>query len=123
MCCLAHSTLNFETAIASRMKVSEMLTIKTSRPEIDDSHRNEGIGETGGSLTIFRAKVFNMAEKLPPNPLTGLALKERTIMGNLLRMSPEQHKEAPKQATAKAEAQQRRRHREKMSSSEASREV
>lgn len=64
-----------------------------------------------------------MAEKLPPNPLTGLAHKERAVMGSLLRMSPEPHKDAPKPSSTKADAQRRRRDRERMASNEVFRDV
>jgi hypothetical protein len=47
------------------------------------------------------------------DPLVGISEQEREIMSRLLRMPPEQQKAAPKPATAKGEAQRRRRAQER----------
>jgi hypothetical protein len=54
-----------------------------------------------------------MTEKTSKTPLYGLLPKERAIMGNLLRMPPEQHKDAAKPTSVKAEGQRRRRQNER----------
>ena len=53
------------------------------------------------------------------DPLQGVSDAERATMLALLRMRPEQQKEAPKVATAKGEAQRQRRRRERQPPSEA----
>jgi hypothetical protein len=45
--------------------------------------------------------------------LDGLSTHERDIMSRLLRMAPEPQKDSPKSATAKGEAQRRRRENER----------
>jgi hypothetical protein len=62
-----------------------------------------------------------MIEK-SPKALIGLSRKELVIMGNLLSMPPEQHKDMAKPTSAKGEGQRRRRQRERMLS-DASRDV
>jgi hypothetical protein len=47
------------------------------------------------------------------DPLTGVSEQEQEIMSRLLRMPPEYQKVAPKPATAKGEAQRRRRAQER----------
>ncbi len=49
----------------------------------------------------------------PDDPLRGISEAERRTMARLLGMSPEQKKDAPKPDSPRAEAQRRRRHREK----------
>jgi hypothetical protein len=49
----------------------------------------------------------------PNEPLRGISDTERQIMGRLLRQSPEQQKAAPKPAGPQAEAQRRRRQKER----------
>jgi hypothetical protein len=46
-------------------------------------------------------------------PLAGISKREREIMVRLLRMSPEQQKDAPKPATSKGIAQRQRRRNER----------
>ena len=48
-----------------------------------------------------------------PNPLAGVSEQEREIMSRLLRMPPEPQKAAHKPASAKGEAQRRRRAKER----------
>jgi hypothetical protein len=55
-----------------------------------------------------------MIEK-SPKALIGLSTKELAIMGNLLHMPPEQHKDMAKPTSARGEGQRRRRQRERMS--------
>jgi hypothetical protein len=47
------------------------------------------------------------------DPLTGVSEQEREIMSRLLNMPPERQKAAPKPASAKGEAQRRRRAQER----------
>jgi hypothetical protein len=52
-------------------------------------------------------------ENQPEDPLRGLTAEDQRIMNRLLRMPPEQQKVAPKPTGNRAEAQRRRREREK----------
>ena len=47
------------------------------------------------------------------SPLDAISECEREVMARLLHMRPEQHKAAPKPANARAEAQRRRRGKER----------
>ena len=48
-----------------------------------------------------------------PDPLEGISQREQATMLALLKMRPEQHKDIPKPATKRGEAQRRRRERER----------
>jgi len=47
------------------------------------------------------------------DPVAGIPAREREIMTRLLRMPPEQQKDAPKPTTAKGASQRRRRENER----------
>jgi hypothetical protein len=64
-----------------------------------------------------------MAERSTKKTLLGLSKKERAIMGNLLRMPPEHHRDAAKPASPKGEGQRRRREKERTKSCDASRDL
>jgi hypothetical protein len=54
-----------------------------------------------------------MSDQDTKNPFAGISDEERRIMGRLLRMRPEPHKDAPKPSGARADAQRRRRQKER----------
>jgi hypothetical protein len=58
-----------------------------------------------------------MIDKDDRNPLADLSARDREIMNRLLRMPPEEHKASPKPATAKGDAQRRRRQKERLCAS------
>jgi hypothetical protein len=54
-----------------------------------------------------------MSDQDAKNPFAGITDEERRIMGRLLRMRPELHKDMPKPTGTRANGQRRRRQRER----------